>query len=203
MANDDHRLVVLVVLAGWGYRSEQDGNAIRLARVPTWDRLWSRAPRTLLDASGLAVGLPEGQMGNSEVGHLNLGAGRAVMQDLVRIDLAIRDGSFFQIQAFRDVCAHVRRTGGTLHLKGLLGDGGVHAVDRHLFALFDLAERERVPRTALHALLDGRDTLPKSALGYMQQTVAAAAGRALVGSLGDRKSTRLNSSHLVTSYAVF
>ena len=186
MANDEHRPVVLVVLDGWGYRSEQDGNAIRLARVPTWDRLWSRAPRTLLDASGLAVGLPEGQMGNSEVGHLNLGAGRVVMQDLVRIDLAIRDGSFFQIQAFRDVCAHVRRTGGTLHLEGLLGDGGVHAVDRHLFALFDLAERERVPRTALHALLDGRDTLPKSALGYMQQTVATAAGRAVVASLGGR-----------------
>ena len=186
MANDEHRPVVLVVLDGWGYRNEREGNAIRLAQVPTWDRLWSRAPRTLLDASGLAVGLPEGQMGNSEVGHLNLGAGRVVMQDLVRIDLAIKDGSFFALPAFREVCAHVRRTGGTLHLMGLLGDGGVHAVDRHLFALFDLATAERVPRTALHALLDGRDTLPKSALGYMQQTMARAASRVTVASLGGR-----------------
>ena len=186
MANDEHRPVALVVLDGWGYRDEREGNAIRLARVPTWDRVWARAPRTLLDASGLAVGLPEGQMGNSEVGHLNLGAGRVVMQDLVRIDLAIRDGSFFDIPAFRDACAHVRRTGGTLHLMGLIGDGGVHAVDRHLFALFDLAERHRVPRAALHALLDGRDTLPKSALGYMEETIARAAGRVVVASLGGR-----------------
>jgi len=186
MANDAHRPVALVVLDGWGYRDEREGNAIRLAHVPTWDRVWARAPRTLLEASGLAVGLPEGQMGNSEVGHLNLGAGRVVMQDLVRIDLAIRDASFFDIPAFRDACAHVRRTGGTLHLMGLIGDGGVHAVDRHLFALFDLAERHRVPRTALHALLDGRDTLPKSALGYMEETVARATGRAVVASLGGR-----------------
>jgi len=186
MANDERRPVVLVVLDGWGYREEREGNAIRMAQVPTWDRLWSRAPRTLLNASELAVGLPEGQMGNSEVGHLNLGAGRVVMQDLVRIDLGVRDGSFFRIPAFTDVCAHVRRTGGTLHLMGLIGDGGVHAIDRHLVALFDLAERERVPRTAVHALLDGRDTLPKSALGYMRQLVSRSAGRAVVASLGGR-----------------
>jgi 2,3-bisphosphoglycerate-independent phosphoglycerate mutase len=186
MANDEHRPVVLVVLDGWGYRKEREGNAIRLAHVPTWDRLWSRAPRTLLNASGLAVGLPEGQMGNSEVGHLNLGAGRVVMQDIVRIDLAIENGSFFRNPAFRDICAHLRRTGGTLHLMGLIGDGGVHAIDRHLFALVDLAERENVPRVALHALLDGRDTLPKSSLGYMQRFVERAAGRAVVASLGGR-----------------
>jgi len=186
MSNDQHRPVVLVVLDGWGYREEREGNAIRMARVPTWDRLWSRAPRTLLDASGLAVGLPEGQMGNSEVGHLNLGAGRVVMQDIVRIDLAIRDGSFFRLPAFTAAAEHVRKTGGTLHLMGLVGDGGVHAVDRHLFTLFDLAERERVPRTALHALLDGRDTLPKSALGFMEATIARAAGRVVVASVGGR-----------------
>ena len=186
MANDEHRPVVLVVLDGWGYRKEREGNAIRMASVPTWDRIWSTAPRTLLDASGLAVGLPEGQMGNSEVGHLNLGAGRVVMQDIVRIDLAIQEGSFVDIPAFRDVCAHVRRTGGTLHLMGLIGDGGVHAVDRHLFALFDVAERHGVPRTAVHALLDGRDTMPKSALAYMQETVSRASGRAIVASLGGR-----------------
>jgi len=186
MANDETRPVVLVVLDGWGYREEREGNAIRMARVPTWDRLWSRAPRTLLNASELAVGLPEGQMGNSEVGHLNLGAGRIVMQDIVRIDLSIRDGSFFRLPAFTDLCAQVRRTGGTLHLMGLIGDGGVHAIDRHLYALLDLVERERVPRAALHALLDGRDTLPKSALGYMKETVARAAGRAAIASLGGR-----------------
>jgi 2,3-bisphosphoglycerate-independent phosphoglycerate mutase len=181
MSNDDHRPVVLVVLDGWGYREEREGNAIRMARVPTWDRLWSRAPRTLLDASGLAVGLPEGQMGNSEVGHLNLGAGRVVMQDIVRIDLSIRDGSFFRIPAFTDAAAHVRRTGGTLHLM-IIGEGGVQRRP----TLFDFVERERVPRTALHALLDGRDTLPKSALGFMEQTVSRAAGRVVVASLGGR-----------------
>ena len=103
-----HR-VVLVVLDGWGYRQEREGNAIELASTPVWHRLWENYPRTLLDASGLAVGLPEGQMGNSEVGHLNLGAGRVVMQDIVRIDLAVRDGSFFRIPAFTEAAAHVRR----------------------------------------------------------------------------------------------
>ena len=186
MPNDQRRPVVLVVLDGWGYREQREGNAIRLARVPVWDRLWSRAPRTLLDASGLAVGLPEGQMGNSEVGHLNLGAGRVVMQDIVRIDQAIKDGAFYQLPAFADLCAHVRGTGGTLHLMGLLGNGGVHAVDRHLLALFDLAERHRVPRVAVHALLDGRDTLPKSALGFMRDTVERGRGRAQVASVGGR-----------------
>src|SRR5688500_12191071 len=136
------RPVVLVVLDGWGYRAEREGNAIALAETPTWDRLWSRAPRSLLDASGLAVGLPEGQMGNSEVGHLNLGAGRVVMQDLVRVNLAIRDGTFFDIAAFKDVCAHVRRTGGTPHLMGVLGDGGGHAVERHVDALAEPARRQ-------------------------------------------------------------
>ncbi len=178
--------VVLVVLDGWGYREQTEGNAIALARTPTWDRLWSRAPRTLLEASGRAVGLPEGQMGNSEVGHLNLGAGRVVMQDLVRIDAAVEDGSLFRNDTLRAAMAHVRRTGGTLHLMGLIGAGGVHAVDRHLFALLDLVEREGVPRAAIHALLDGRDTLPRSALGYMRQTVERANGRAVVASLGGR-----------------
>src|SRR6187431_2468405 len=132
MANDEHRPVVLVVLDGWGYREAQEGNAIRMAHVPTWDRLWSRAPRTLLDASGLAVGLPEGQMGNSEVGHLNLGAGRVVPQDLVRISRYIASGEFFRLQPFLDLGAGLAESGGTLHLVGLLGNGGVHAIDTHL-----------------------------------------------------------------------
>ena len=178
--------VVLVVLDGWGYREEREGNAVALAETPTWDALWGRHPRTLLHASGLAVGLPEGQMGNSEVGHLNLGAGRVVTQDIVRITRAIDDGEFFRNEAFLGVCRHVRKHGGTLHLIGLLGTGGVHAIDRHLYALIDLAEREHVPRTVIHALLDGRDTMPKSALGYMQSLLEHARGRALVASLGGR-----------------
>jgi 2,3-bisphosphoglycerate-independent phosphoglycerate mutase len=180
------RPVVLVVLDGWGYREEREGNAIALAETPTWDRLWSRAPRTLLDASGLAVGLPEGQMGNSEVGHLNLGAGRVVMQDLVRVNLAIEDGSFFDNPALVEACETAKHDGGTLHLMGLVGSGGVHALDKHLFALIDLAERRRVPRVAIHALLDGRDTMPRSGLGYIEQLLAYARGRAHVASVGGR-----------------
>lgn len=186
MASRVDRPVVLVVLDGWGHRESTEGNAIAQARTPTWDRLWARAPRTLLDASGLAVGLPAGQMGNSEVGHLNLGAGRVVMQDLVRIGESIRSGAFYQIDAFRSACARVRETGGTLHLLGLVGDGGVHGHDDHLLALVELAARERVPRVALHLLLDGRDTLPQSALGYVRALLAKTAGRATVASIGGR-----------------
>lgn len=178
--------VVLVVLDGWGYRAAREGNAIALARVPTWDRLWARAPRTLLDASGEAVGLPCGQIGNSEVGHLNLGAGRVVQQDLVRISEAIRDGRFFTNPVFLQACARVRANGGTLHLVGLIGAGGVHAIDTHLIALIDLAERERVPRVVVHAMLDGRDTMPRSGLGYLQDLVVRARGRAAVASVGGR-----------------
>lgn len=182
------RPVVLVVLDGWGHRESTVGNAIAMAQTPTWDRLWARAPRTLLDASGLAVGLPEGQMGNSEVGHLNLGAGRVVMQDLVRIGESIRTGAFFAIPAFREACARVKRSGGTLHLMGLVGDGGVHAHDRHLLALVELAAREGLDgsRVALHLLLDGRDTLPTSALGFVEALRRAVAGRARVASIGGR-----------------
>jgi 2,3-bisphosphoglycerate-independent phosphoglycerate mutase len=185
-ARSHDRPVALIVLDGWGYRQEREGNAVALANTPAWDALWARRSRTLLHASGLPVGLPEGQMGNSEVGHLNLGAGRVVMQDIVRISESVRDGSFFRTPAFVDACAHVKRTGGTLHLLGLLGAGGVHGLDRHLFALVDLAEREGVPRVAIHALLDGRDTLPKSGLGYLQETLDRVGGRASVASLGGR-----------------
>src|SRR3712207_5012565 len=157
-----------------------------MASAPTWDSLVARAPHTLLDASGLAVGLPEGQMGNSEVGHLNLGAGRVVMQDLVRISEAIKDGSFFENEDFAGACAAVKRSGGTLHLVGLIGKGGVHAVDTHLFALIDLAARRRVDRVVVHALTDGRDTMPTSGLGYMRELLEHAEGRARVASLGGR-----------------
>ena len=186
MAGRVKRPVVLVVLDGWGYRESREGNAVALSRTPTWDALWKRESRTLLDASGLAVGLPEGQMGNSEVGHLNLGAGRVVMQDLVRITQSIKDGSFFEIPALVEACRRVKQSGGTLHLLGLMGKGGVHGVDTHLWALLDLAERQGVTKVAIHALMDGRDTLPTSGLGYMQETVAQAKGRAKVASVGGR-----------------
>lgn len=152
--------VALIVLDGWGYRPERDGNAIELGRTPTWHRLWSSSPRTLLDASGLAVGLPEGQMGNSEVGHLNLGAGRVVPQDLVRISQTIQSGEFYTLPAFQALGAHLRQTGGTLHLIGLLGPGGVHALDRHLLACIELGVRLKVPAIAIHGFLDGRDASP-------------------------------------------
>src|ERR1051325_430340 len=116
--------VALIVLDGWGFRPGREGNAVELAQAPTWQRLWARAPRTLLDASGLAVGLPEGQMGNSEVGHLNLGAGRVVPQDMVRISQSIQSGEFYQLPPLIDLRAHLKRTGGTLHLLGPIGNGG-------------------------------------------------------------------------------
>ena len=169
MAADRSRPVALIVLDGWGYREEKEGNAIALARTPTWDSIWSHPARTLLEASGLRVGLPRGQIGNSEVGHLNLGAGRVVMQDLVRISSAVEDGTFFANPALRDACITAKRNSGTLHLMGLLGSGGVHAIDQHLFALIEMAIREKVPRVAIHAFMDGRDTMPHSGLGYMER----------------------------------
>ncbi len=186
MAGRVKRPVVLVVLDGWGYREAREGNAIALSRTPAWDALWKRGSRTLLEASGLAVGLPEGQMGNSEVGHLNLGAGRVVMQDLVRINQSIKDGSFFEIPALVEACRRSKQSGRTLHLLGLIGNGGVHGVDSHLYALLDLAEREGVSRVAIHAQMDGRDTLPTSGLGFMDEALAMAKGRARVASLGGR-----------------
>jgi 2,3-bisphosphoglycerate-independent phosphoglycerate mutase len=178
--------VVLVVLDGWGFRRSGDGNAIELADSPTWHKLWNTLPRTLLEASGRAVGLPDGQMGNSEVGHLNLGAGRIVHQDIVRVSDAIESGEFFEDPALLRLCTDVKRRGGTLHLYGLIGPGGVHALDRHLLACIDLAERQQMPRVAIHALLDGRDAPPSSAAGYMRDLVAGARGRARVATVTGR-----------------
>ncbi|HXV17943.1 MAG TPA: 2,3-bisphosphoglycerate-independent phosphoglycerate mutase, partial [Gemmatimonadaceae bacterium] len=186
MAGKDARPVALIVLDGWGYRENTEGNAIAMANTPTWDAIWKHPARTLLEASGIRVGLPEGQMGNSEVGHLNLGAGRVVMQDLVRITTSISDGSFFRNPAFIAACDQVKKNGGTLHLMGLIGDGGVHAIDKHLFALIDLAAREGVPRVAIHAFMDGRDTMPTSGIRYMEELLRQAkeitsrAGREIV-----------------------
>ncbi len=161
--------VALVILDGWGIAPAGPGNAISLARTPVFDELWSGFPHTQLEASGQAVGLPEGQMGNSEVGHLNLGAGTVVKQDLARIDDSIADGTFFANEALRGACAAARESGGRLHLVGLVSSGGVHSSLEHLRACIRLATTERVPRIVLHALTDGRDTLPTSGPEYLAQ----------------------------------
>src|SRR5438477_12871832 len=160
--------VILIVLDGWGFRPGREGNAIELGSTPVWHKLWQRPARTLLEASGLAVGLPDGQIGNSEVGHLNLGAGRVVPQDIVRISQSIASGEFFRIPALTQLVDETRRRDGTLHVMGLIGTGGVHALDKHLLAVLELGRRADV-RIAIHAWLDGRDTPPKSALGFMEE----------------------------------
>ena len=180
------RAVALIILDGWGYREDRDGNAILMAQTPNWQRIWAHESRTLLTASGRAVGLPDGQMGNSEVGHLNLGAGRIVMQDLVRISAAIDDGRFFQNEALRSACDQAHATGGTLHLLGLLGDGGVHAHEAHLFALVELARQRGVRRVVLHAMLDGRDTPPQSAMRFLSTALATIGDRAQLASVSGR-----------------
>ncbi len=168
MSGSTRTPVVLVVLDGWGFRPSRDGNAIELGSTPVWHRLWERGTRTLLAASGLAVGLPEGQIGNSEVGHLNLGAGRVVRQDMVRISHSIDAGEFFSLPPLVELCDVVKRHDGTLHIMGLIGTGGVHALDTHLLAAVELGRRAGL-KVAIHAWLDGRDTPPKSALAFMEE----------------------------------
>lgn len=160
MAHTSVSPVVLVILDGWGYRQETTGNAIAAANTPVMDSLWSAYPRTLIQASGKAVGLPRGQMGNSEVGHLNLGAGRIVPQELVRISDAIENGSLFKNLPLVGVCQAAAKSGKKLHLVGLCSDGGVHSHIEHLFGLLDLAQAEGVAEVCIHVLTDGRDTQP-------------------------------------------
>ena len=160
--------VVLCVLDGFGIAEAGPGNAVASARTPVFDRLWATSPRTELQASGRAVGLPDGQMGNSEVGHLNLGAGRVVMQSLSFVQSAIDDGSLFENEVLADLCDGVEE-GRALHLMGLVSDGGVHSDLRHLLALLDLAQRRGLQRVYLHAFTDGRDTAPDGGRGYLRQ----------------------------------
>ena len=159
--------LLLVVLDGFGLRAEREANAIAIAGTPNIDALEREFPFTELKTSGLSVGLPEGQMGNSEVGHTNLGAGRIVYQDLVRINRAVEDGSFFKNPVLLEAMSRAASAGGTVHFMGLLSDGGVHSHVEHLHALLELARRESVPRAYVHAFLDGRDTPPRSGLDYM------------------------------------
>jgi 2,3-bisphosphoglycerate-independent phosphoglycerate mutase len=160
--------VLLVVLDGWGLRAEREANAIALAGTPNMDALARDYPSAALETSGLAVGLPEGQMGNSEVGHTNLGAGRIVYQDLVRLNRAVEDGSFFQNPVLQEAMKRAKAGSGTVHFMGLFSDGGVHSHVDHLHALLELARREGVPRAFVHAFLDGRDTPPRSGLDYLK-----------------------------------
>ncbi len=155
--------VMLLILDGWGHREEREDNAIAQAQAPNWRRLLSECPHTLIETSGKHVGLPDGQMGNSEVGHMNLGAGRVVYQDLTRIDHAIETGEFFDNAELGAACAAVKATGGRLHVFGLLSPGGVHSHEDHIHAFLDLAHRQGVAKLVVHAFLDGRDTPPRSA----------------------------------------
>ncbi len=160
--------VILTILDGWGYRPETHGNAIALARKPTYDRLLREYPNTLIQASNHFVGLPDGQMGNSEVGHLNIGAGRIVHMDITRIDTAIASGDFFKNPTLLKA-VDVAAQGHALHLIGLVSDGGVHSQQRHLYALLRLAAQHNLKRVYVHAFLDGRDTLPTNGAGYLQE----------------------------------
>jgi 2,3-bisphosphoglycerate-independent phosphoglycerate mutase len=168
----NRRPLTLMILDGWGYREPAPDNAISQANTPCWDRLWGQCPHSLLDTSGEAVGLPAGQMGNSEVGHMNIGAGRIVYQDFTRISLAIRDGSFARNDA---LCAGIDaaiRGGGTVHIMGLLSPGGVHSHNEHFEATIKLAHSRGARRIALHLFLDGRDTPPRSAAESIQSMQA-------------------------------
>src|ERR1035438_6824585 len=161
--------LVLIILDGWGYRAETKANAIALARKPTYDRLLREYPNTLIHTSGPFVGLPEGQMGNSEVGHLNIGAGRIVHMDITPLYLMIQKGEFFPHPVLVDAMKHARINGRKLHLFGLLSDGGVHSRQEHLYALLKMAKQNGVDRVFVHAFMDGRDTLPTNGAGYLEQ----------------------------------
>ena len=163
-----HKPLILMILDGWGKAPAGPDNAVTAARTPVLDGLFASCPHALLECSGLAVGLPEGQMGNSEVGHTNIGAGRVVYQELTRITKSIRDGDFFENPVLLEAVRRAKERNGTVHLMGLLSDGGVHSHIDHLFALLELCRREGV-RPCVHSFLDGRDTPPESGRGYLRQ----------------------------------
>jgi 2,3-bisphosphoglycerate-independent phosphoglycerate mutase len=161
--------LILIILDGWGYRAETKANAIALARKPIYDRLLREYPNTLIQTSGPYVGLPDGQMGNSEVGHLNIGAGRIVHMDSTRIELMIQNGEFFKHPVLLSAMKNARSGSRQLHLFGLLSDGGVHSYQTHLHALLKMAKQNEVARVFVHAFMDGRDTLPTNGAGYLEQ----------------------------------
>lgn len=160
---------LLLILDGWGHREATDSNAIANAATPTWDRLWQQRPSTLIDTSGQSVGLPAGQMGNSEVGHMNLGAGRVVYQSLTRIDKGIEDGGFYENAALVQAAELAASSETALHVLGLMSPGGIHSHEDHIMAALELARQRGVRKLYLHAFLDGRDTPPRSALASLQR----------------------------------
>jgi len=167
---EEKQLAALIILDGFGIRDEVVGNAVKQARKPNFDRFWNEFPHNQLKASGNAVGLPEGQMGNSEVGHLNIGAGRVVYQSLTRVNLSIEKGEFFDKEVFLKSIRKAKEQNKALHLFGLLSDGGVHSHINHLFALLKLAQMENLKKVYVHAFLDGRDVGPQTAQEYLTQT---------------------------------
>jgi 2,3-bisphosphoglycerate-independent phosphoglycerate mutase len=180
--------VLLLILDGWGYREERENNAIAQAKAPNWRRLIAECPHTLVETHGHYVGLPDDQMGNSEVGHMNIGAGRIVYQDLTRIDASIADGSFTKNAALIQACAAAKQRDGTLHIFGLLSPGGVHSHEDHIFAMLDLARAKGVDSVAVHAFLDGRDTPPRSARASIEklQKKCADVGNAIIATISGR-----------------
>lgn len=165
----ERRPLMLIILDGWGYRKAKEGNAVLAARTPNLDRLENEYPWCFLEASGEAVGLPEGQMGNSEVGHLNIGAGRIVYQDLTRINISVRNGNFFKNPAFLNAISNVKTNSSSLHIMGLVSYGGVHSYMTHLYALIKLAQEKGIKKVYIHAFLDGRDVPPKAGLGDIKE----------------------------------
>jgi len=166
------RPIVLVILDGWGYSESPECNAIAAANKPNWDRLWNTYPHTLIRGSGAEVGLPADQMGNSEVGHLNLGAGRVVYQEFTRVSRSIKTGSFFNNQTLVDAVEKAKDSGKAVHILGLLSPGGVHSHEEHIHAMTELAVKRGAPEVYLHAFLDGRDTAPRSAADSIQKMEA-------------------------------
>jgi len=181
------RPVVLCILDGWGYRAETHNNAIAQANTPVWDRLMATCPHGLGNASEHHVGLPEGQMGNSEVGHMNIGAGRIVLQDLPKIDAAVADGTLTSRAPFRKFVASLRKSGGTAHVMGLMSDGGVHSHQDHVVAVVRALDAAGIP-VVVHAFLDGRDTPPRSADRFLAAFEAAVADctKARIGTVSGR-----------------
>lgn len=167
--NQNEIQACLIVLDGWGYREDENHNAVAKAKTPNFDKYWKSFPRTLIEASGEAVGLPEGQMGNSEIGHTTIGAGRAIDTDLVRIKKAIEKDEFIKNSAFINLFDHVKKNNSTLHVKGLLGKGGVHAHSDHLIAFLYAAKKSNIEKIALHLFTDGRDTAPQSSAEFIKE----------------------------------
>ena len=179
--------MLLTILDGWGYSEDPDNNAIMAANKPTWDKYWASCPHTFITGSGAEVGLPHGQMGNSEVGHLNIGAGRVVYQEYTRVSRSIKTGSFYRNQTLIDAVELAKSTGNAVHVMGLLSDGGVHSHEEHLHAMMELAVNAGVKQVYLHAFLDGRDTAPKCAtdsINKLEKKLAEIGGGTIASVVG-------------------